>query len=80
MTGFSLEACVGSGTGLDAAGIARKVKRLRHLVAECGASQIIMGTDYPYPWTRTAVEHIGPTSLPMYLVIDSGWKLGQCVL
>jgi aminocarboxymuconate-semialdehyde decarboxylase len=24
---------------------------LRHLVAECGAGQIVMGTDYPYPWT-----------------------------
>ena len=31
---------------------------LRHLVAECGASQIMIGTDYPYPWTSTAVEHI----------------------
>lgn len=31
---------------------------LRHLVAECGASQIMMGTDFPYPWTSTAVEHI----------------------
>ncbi|MGQ4809153.1 hypothetical protein NKDENANG_02555 [Candidatus Entotheonellaceae bacterium PAL068K] len=31
---------------------------LRHLVAECGASQVVMGTDYPYPWTSTAVEHI----------------------
>jgi aminocarboxymuconate-semialdehyde decarboxylase len=31
---------------------------LRHLVAECGASRIVMGTDYPYPWTSTAVEHI----------------------
>ena len=31
---------------------------LRHLVAECGASQIVMGTDYPYPWTSMAVEHI----------------------
>jgi aminocarboxymuconate-semialdehyde decarboxylase len=35
---------------------------LRHLVAECGASQIVMGTDYPYPWTSTAVEHILETS------------------
>ena len=34
---------------------------LRHLVAECGASQIVMGTDYPYPWTSTAVEHIFDT-------------------
>jgi len=31
---------------------------LRHLVAECGASQIVMGTDYPYPWTSTSVDHI----------------------
>ncbi len=31
---------------------------LRHLVAECGANQIMMGTDYPYPWTKTAVDHI----------------------
>jgi aminocarboxymuconate-semialdehyde decarboxylase len=31
---------------------------LRHLVAECGASQVVMGTDFPYPWTSTAVEHI----------------------
>ncbi len=31
---------------------------LRHLIAEVGASQIVMGTDYPYPWTKTAVDHI----------------------
>ena len=31
---------------------------LRHLVAETGASQVVLGTDYPYPWTSTAVEHI----------------------
>jgi predicted TIM-barrel fold metal-dependent hydrolase len=31
---------------------------LRHLIAECGASQIVMGTDWPFPWTTTAVEHI----------------------
>jgi aminocarboxymuconate-semialdehyde decarboxylase len=31
---------------------------LRHLVAETGASQIVIGTDYPFPWTKTAVEHI----------------------
>jgi aminocarboxymuconate-semialdehyde decarboxylase len=30
---------------------------LRHLVAVCGAGQIVLGTDYPYPWTSTAVEH-----------------------
>ncbi|MEA2641729.1 MAG: aminocarboxymuconate-semialdehyde decarboxylase [Chloroflexota bacterium] len=31
---------------------------LRHLIAETGASQIMLGTDYPFPWTSTAVEHI----------------------
>ena len=31
---------------------------LRHLIAEVGAGQIVMGTDYPYPWTKTAVDHI----------------------
>lgn len=31
---------------------------LRHLVAECGASQILLGTDWPFPWTTTAVDHI----------------------
>jgi aminocarboxymuconate-semialdehyde decarboxylase len=31
---------------------------LHHLVAEVGASQIVLGTDYPFPWTKTAVDHI----------------------
>ncbi len=31
---------------------------LRHLVAEVGSSQVVLGTDYPYPWTSTSVEHI----------------------
>lgn len=31
---------------------------LRHLVAEVGASQIVMGTDYPFPWIKTAVDHV----------------------
>ena len=31
---------------------------LRHLAAEVGASQIVMGTDYPFPWTNTSVDHI----------------------
>src|SRR6202022_2398389 len=31
---------------------------LRHLIAEVGAGQIVMGTDYPFPWTKTAVDHI----------------------
>jgi aminocarboxymuconate-semialdehyde decarboxylase len=31
---------------------------LRHLLAETGSGQIVMGTDYPFPWTRTSVDHI----------------------
>ena len=31
---------------------------LRHLVAECGASQIMIGTDYPFPWSETTVDHV----------------------
>jgi aminocarboxymuconate-semialdehyde decarboxylase len=31
---------------------------LRHLAAEVGPGQILMGTDYPYPWTSTSVDHI----------------------
>jgi hypothetical protein len=31
---------------------------LRHLIAEVGVSQIVIGTDYPFPWTKPAVDHI----------------------
>src|SRR5438552_7416064 len=31
---------------------------LRHLAAEAGVGQIVMGTDYPFPWTSTSVDHI----------------------
>ena len=31
---------------------------LRHLTAQVGASQIVMGTDDPFGWTKTAVDHI----------------------
>ena len=31
---------------------------LRHLIAEVGVTQIVMGTDYPFPWTKVAVDHI----------------------
>src|SRR5258706_3546431 len=31
---------------------------LRHLVAQVGSGQIVMGTDYPFPWTKTSVDHI----------------------
>jgi len=31
---------------------------LRHLIATTGPEQIAMGTDYPFPWTTTSVDHI----------------------
>src|SRR5580700_1205343 len=31
---------------------------LRHLVAECGASQIVIGTDYAVPWVKDPVDLI----------------------
>jgi aminocarboxymuconate-semialdehyde decarboxylase len=36
---------------------------LRHLAAQVGSSQIVIGTDYPYPWTKTAVDHILQTPM-----------------
>lgn len=31
---------------------------IRHLVAQVGASQIVLGSDYPYPWQLQPVDHI----------------------
>src|SRR5215467_808737 len=31
---------------------------LRHLVNECGASQIMIGTDNPIPWAKNPVDHV----------------------
>jgi aminocarboxymuconate-semialdehyde decarboxylase len=31
---------------------------LRHLITVAGASQIMLGTDFPYPWTTTSVDHV----------------------
>jgi aminocarboxymuconate-semialdehyde decarboxylase len=31
---------------------------LRHLVAETGVSQLMIGTDYPFPWSTTTVDHV----------------------
>jgi aminocarboxymuconate-semialdehyde decarboxylase len=31
---------------------------MRHLVAETGPGQVVMGTDFPYPWTTTSVDLI----------------------
>jgi len=35
---------------------------LRHLAAEVGADRIVMGTDYPFPWVHTPVDHILETT------------------
>ena len=29
---------------------------MRHLIAETGVGQVVMGTDFPYPWTKTSVD------------------------
>lgn len=31
---------------------------LRHLVAQVGASQVVVGTDHPIPWEQHPVEHV----------------------
>jgi aminocarboxymuconate-semialdehyde decarboxylase len=31
---------------------------LRHLAAEVGVSQLVVGTDHPYPWQDKSVDHI----------------------
>jgi aminocarboxymuconate-semialdehyde decarboxylase len=31
---------------------------LRHLAAEVGSSQLVIGTDHPIPWQDKAVDHI----------------------
>ena len=31
---------------------------VRHLAAEVGAGQLMVGTDYPFPWTKTAVDEV----------------------
>jgi len=31
---------------------------LKALIAEVGVDKIMMGTDYPFPWTHTSVDHI----------------------
>ena len=39
---------------------------LRHLVAVYGASQLMIGTDYPFPWTAPP----GDARLPRFLAVD----------
>jgi aminocarboxymuconate-semialdehyde decarboxylase len=35
---------------------------LRHLVAQVGASQILLGTDHPIPWQQHPVDHVFATT------------------
>ena len=35
---------------------------IRHLAAQVGASQIVLGSDYPYPWQLHPVDHIFATT------------------
>lgn len=35
---------------------------LRHLVAEVGASQIVLGSDHPIPWEQHPVDHVFATT------------------
>jgi aminocarboxymuconate-semialdehyde decarboxylase len=34
---------------------------LRHLIAETGVGQVVIGTDYPFPWNRVPIDHIMST-------------------
>ena len=34
---------------------------LRHLIAETGPGQVMIGTDYPFPWTSTEVDLVMAT-------------------
>ncbi len=36
---------------------------LRHLVAQVGASQIVLGTDHPIPWEEHPLDHVFATTL-----------------
>jgi aminocarboxymuconate-semialdehyde decarboxylase len=31
---------------------------MRHLIAEAGIDQVVLGTDYPFPWNTAPVDHI----------------------
>ena len=35
---------------------------LRHLVAQVGASQIMIGSDHPIPWQQRPVDHVFATT------------------
>ena len=47
---------------------------VRHLAAEVGTGQLLVGTDYPYPWTKTQVDLILQT--PGFSDVDRAAILG----
>jgi aminocarboxymuconate-semialdehyde decarboxylase len=48
---------------------------LRHLAAEVGASQLVVGTDYPFPWTESAVDEV--LAVPGFSDDDKRAVLGE---
>jgi predicted TIM-barrel fold metal-dependent hydrolase len=36
---------------------------LRHLVAQVGASQVVLGSDHPFPWEAHPVDHVMGTTV-----------------
>jgi aminocarboxymuconate-semialdehyde decarboxylase len=48
---------------------------LRHLAAEMGPGQIVLGTDYPYGWTDESVDHV--LSAPGFSDADKRAMLGE---
>ena len=35
---------------------------LRHLAAQVGAGQIVLGSDHPFPWEQHPVDHVLATN------------------
>ena len=48
---------------------------LRHLAAEAGVSQLVLGTDHPYPWQSHSVDHI--LNCPHFSDAEKRMMLGE---
>ena len=44
---------------------------LRHLVAQVGAGQVVLGSDYPFPWQLAPVDHVMATDSLSFAVSHS---------
>ena len=42
-----------------------------NLVAVCGATQVMIGTDYPFPWTAAPGDTPAPRFLPVDRILDA---------